>query len=202
MLSLMVMRRWRSARGKPSYSLSGQAYVGADVFRENQKFALDQGWEEMLMEEQDVESWRKLKGAFSAYIGLRQEFLKKESAANFILDAFSVPEERSIAVSLVASYPVTERLIFFKQLISLASYVNGLTEDCRRLILELPRDWVMSRIESEVGQMLANANYEEYCCLLELCYGLNRDLMIKFAKQAQGSEDEDIKEAGADFLSR
>ncbi|WP_175857603.1 hypothetical protein [Burkholderia anthina] len=131
MLSLMVMRRWRSARGKPSYSLSGQAYVGADVFREIQKFALDQGWEEMLMEEQDVESWRKLKGSFSAYVGLRQEFLKKESAANFIRDAFSVPEERSIAVSLVASYPATERLIFFKQLISLAreTLINGPTSE-------------------------------------------------------------------------
>ncbi|AXK64311.1 hypothetical protein [Burkholderia sp. IDO3] len=154
------------------------------------------------MEEQDVESWRELKVAFSAYIGLRREFLKKTSATNFIRNAFSVPEERAMAVSLVESYPATERVIFFKQLISLAGYVNGFTEECRRLILELPRDWVMSRIESEVNQMLVDADYEEYRCLLELCCELSRNLMVEFAGRAQESEDEDIREVGADFLSR
>lgn len=107
-----------------------------------------------------------------------------------------------MAVSLVASYPAAERIVFFKQLMSLASYVNGFTEECRGLILDLPRDWVMSRIESEVDEILINADYEEYRCLLELCCGLSRDLMIKFARRALGSEDEDIKEAGEDFLSR
>lgn len=68
--------------------------------------------------------------------------------------------------------------------------------------MQLPRDWVMGRIESEINAILINADYEGYRCLLELCRGLSRDLMIKFAKHALASEDEDIKEAGADYLSR
>ncbi|KWA27273.1 hypothetical protein WT39_00025 [Burkholderia territorii] len=60
----------------------------------------------------------------------------------------------------------------------------------------------MERIEDEVSGILVSADYEEYRCLLELCCELSRDLMIKFAKQALASEDEDIKEAGADYLSR
>ncbi|KVO49518.1 hypothetical protein [Burkholderia stagnalis] len=60
----------------------------------------------------------------------------------------------------------------------------------------------MENIEAEVDEMLVNGGYEEYCCLLELCCELDRGLMIKFAKRALDSSDEDIKDAGADFLSR
>ncbi|WP_155634124.1 hypothetical protein [Burkholderia territorii] len=154
------------------------------------------------MEEQDINSWVELKRAFCDYVRLRGDFLKKKSAIDFIRNALSVPEERGVAISLVASYPAMERIVFFSQLVSLASYVNGFTEESRELILKLPREWVMERIEDEVSGILVSADYEEYRCLLELCCELSRDLMIKFAKQALASEDEDIKEAGADYLSR
>lgn len=107
-----------------------------------------------------------------------------------------------MAIDLVSSYPESERVVFFKQLILMSSYVNGFTEECRNLILELPRDWVMKNIEAEIDGVLDNGGYEEYRCLLELCCELDRDLMIKFAKRALDSSDEDIRDAGADFLSR
>ncbi|MCA7977679.1 hypothetical protein LGM57_15240 [Burkholderia cepacia] len=154
------------------------------------------------MKDEENDSWKNLKEAYRIYVKLRDGFVKKTSAVSFIQRAFSVPEERAMAIDLVLSYPESERVDFFKQLISMSSYVNGFTEECRNLILELPRDWVMKNIEAEVDGVLVNGGYEEYRCLLELCCELDRGLMIKFAKRALDSSDEDIKDAGADFLSR
>lgn len=56
----------------------------------------------------------------------------------------------------------------------MASYVNGFAEECRDLILDLPRDWVMGNIEFEIEKMLIDGGYEEYRCLLELCYKLDK----------------------------
>ncbi|HEM7893107.1 hypothetical protein [Burkholderia cepacia] len=75
----------------------------------------------------------------------------------------------------------------------MSSYANGFTKEYRNLILELPRDWVMKNIEAEVDGVLVNEGYEEYRCLLELCCDLDRGLMIKFAKRALDSSDEDIR---------
>ncbi|NTX25848.1 hypothetical protein HT746_01570 [Burkholderia pyrrocinia] len=154
------------------------------------------------MKDKENDSWKKLKEAFHVYVKLRGGFVKKTSAVSFVKRAFSVPEERAMAIDLVSSYPESERVVFFKQLILMSSYVNGFTEECRNLILELPRDWVMKNIEAEIDGVLDNGGYEEYRCLLELCCELDRDLMIKFAKRALDSSDEDIRDAGADFLSR
>ncbi|HEM7891384.1 MULTISPECIES: hypothetical protein [Burkholderia] len=154
------------------------------------------------MKDKENGSWKDLKEAFRIYVKLRDGFVKKPSAVSFVQRAFSVPEERAMAIDLVLSYPESERVVFFRQLISMSSYVNGFTEECRNLILELPRDWVMKNIEAEVDGVLVNGGYEEYRCLLELCCELDRGLMIKFAKRALDSSDEDIKDAGADFLSR
>lgn len=65
------------------------------------------------MEARDINSWGELKRAFCDYVGLRREFLRKVSATDFIRNALLVPDERSLAISLVASYPSMERVVFF-----------------------------------------------------------------------------------------
>ncbi|WP_419686034.1 hypothetical protein ACN22W_02270 [Burkholderia theae] len=153
------------------------------------------------MEDKDADLWVNLKKTFLEYMRLKGVFVRNPSAVSFVQGAFSVPDERALAIDLVSGYPDAERVIFFKQLVSMASYVNGFTERCRDLILDLPRDWVMKNIEAEVDELLADGDYEEYRCLLELCRKLDRELMVKFARRALDSPDEDVKDVGADFLS-
>jgi len=155
-----------------------------------------------MAEIKDTDSWNNLKREFHGYMQSRWNFVKNPSSVEVIKNAFSSPEERALALDLVAAYPESDRVIFFGQLISLASYVNGFTESSHNLILGLPHDWVMRNIEAAIDELLADGGYEEYRCLLELCCKLDRELMRKFAQRALNSPDEDIREAGTDFLSR
>ncbi len=156
----------------------------------------------MIVDDRDVELWGRLKCAFRDYVVQRIDFMKNPSAISLIQKAFGVPEDRALAIELVSLYPNEDRIVFFRQLISMASYVNGFTEECRDLILDLPRDWVMGNIEFEIEKILIDGGYEEYRCLLELCYKLDKNLMTMLARRALDSSDEDIKEAGEDFLYR
>jgi hypothetical protein len=163
---------------------------------------LDQGWEEIAMKDEDINSWDDVKRRHHEYIQAKGSFLKNPSAALIIKRSLAVPEDRALALDLISNYPDSESVEFFSQLISLASYVNGFTETCQDLILGLPREWVMRNVETAIDEILADGDYEEYRCLLELCCKLDRELMIKIARRASSSLDEDIKEAGADFLLR
>ncbi|WP_155633268.1 hypothetical protein [Burkholderia stagnalis] len=87
------------------------------------------------MKDKESGSWKDLKEAFQRCVKLRDGFVKKPSAVAFVQGAFFVPEERTVAIDLVSSYPESGRVIFFKQLIAMSSYVNGFAEECRNLIL-------------------------------------------------------------------
>ena len=64
------------------------------------------------MKDEENDSWKNLKEAYRIYVKLRDGFVKKTSAVSFIQRAFSVPEERAMAIDLVLSYPESERVVF------------------------------------------------------------------------------------------
>ncbi|MDN7618179.1 hypothetical protein [Burkholderia cepacia] len=64
------------------------------------------------MKDEENDSWKNLKEAYRIYVNLRDGFVKKTSAVSFVQRAFSVPEERAMAIDLVLSYPESERVAF------------------------------------------------------------------------------------------
>jgi hypothetical protein len=71
------------------------------------------------------------------------------------------------------------------------------------VLLSLPKDFLLSNIEKSADTVLNNATqdpYVEYRCLLELYLKIDRKMTYRLAQRAWQSEDEDVREAGEDFI--
>ena len=86
------------------------------------------------------------------------------------------------------------------ELVFLASWAHGATKWIRDLILSLPRDRVLERVQSTAEPLLENGTDDEYRRLLELYYDLDRNLAVSLARRAARHSDPHIKEAGEEFL--
>jgi hypothetical protein len=64
---------------------------------------------------------------------------------------------------------------------------------------ELPREWLLSRIERVAGQLLDWTDEWEYCRLLELAESLDSSLLARLVDRGLGSHDEGIAEAARKF---
>jgi hypothetical protein len=71
----------------------------------------------------------------------------------------------------------------------------------RNIIKSLPRGWVWAHIES-AAEPLLQEGADAYRRILELYNELDRDLTLRLALQAVASLDEDIREAGGDFIKK
>ncbi|KVC95094.1 hypothetical protein WI78_18565 [Burkholderia ubonensis] len=151
----------------------------------------------------NLEAWEDLERRCQGKIESPNELVRLLiSERELIFNAISINESRfrSGALELIRLLPNCERTYFFPQLMRIASFVNGFTEDYRNIISDLPRDWVMGHIEDQVEGILKGGGYEEYRCLLEVCRQVDRDLMKKMARKAANNIDPDIREAGRDYL--
>lgn len=107
-----------------------------------------------------------------------------------------------IATALyVAHYLATDELSqLLHELIRLAT-APGYAGATREIIFSLPREWVLSNIEKAVEPILQqDATENEYRRMLELYFELDPRLTYRLAQRAIKHSDEDIKEAGEDFL--
>ena len=107
----------------------------------------------------------------------------------------------SNGVFVVLRYLNTKQLQeIFEELVYFASTQSGHTLYFRNLILSLPHDWVLERIENFVEPILETGDYREYRGVLDLYWELDKGLAKKIADRAKKSDDYDIREAGLDFL--
>lgn len=147
--------------------------------------------------------WRDLVEAEGNFLAARHSFVR--AAANpvaILRDALHRPSERGIALRLLRSLPTKDSLGLFDDLVELASVGHADISLARELIVRMPRDWVLSNIEATAQPLLLGATDEEYRRLLELYILLDPNLTMQLASRAAASQDEDIREAGADFLDR
>ena len=94
-----------------------------------------------------------------------------------------------------------ELLELFPELVYWASWGHGATGTIQDLILALPRDWVLQRIEAAAAPLLKSGTDDEYYQLLGLYHRLGfRDLTVGLARRAAGQADVNIREAGEEFL--
>jgi hypothetical protein len=89
----------------------------------------------------------------------------------------------------------------FAELVYLAGFDLGSVLAVRESILSLPKEWMMSRIETVVESYLSDNDDETLRRYLELYAKLDTQLMHKLAEKAIKSDNPAIREAGVDFLA-
>ncbi|HAZ43747.1 MAG TPA: hypothetical protein DDW76_27635 [Cyanobacteria bacterium UBA11369] len=154
--------------------------------------------------ENDITLWDKLYKAEIELWKARGEFLRKSTNKNLIIkQSLNNQLDRTTGLRLLLDLDVKERLLFFDDLVSLASVDHSDVELVWKVILTLPRDFVLANIEKSAEPVLDSAvkdAYVEYRCLLTLYLKIDPYLTYRLAQKALEHEDEDVREAGEDFM--
>ncbi len=148
----------------------------------------------------DIELWQKVFNQEIAYIQARQDFLNNcPNRIGFIQKALHNPTERGTALRLIEYLKLEERQSLFDDLLDLASVSQSDIEICRKAILSLPKNWLLSNIEKSAEPLLQDGTDEEYRRLLELYLDMDRELAKRLAQRAVQHDNPDIREVGEDF---
>ena len=151
--------------------------------------------------EHDQEVWRCLAEGYSAWMAASKTFFAEGvDRVALVRKALRSGSDRFAALHVLRSLATEERQDLFDDLVEWASTGHGSVLIFREAIASLPRDWVLSRIERTAEPLLRDGTYDEYRRLLELFIKLDRDLALRLARRAAVNPDEDIREAGLDFL--
>jgi hypothetical protein len=151
----------------------------------------------------DLKLWRKVVDADHAFINARMElFANCSSLVEVARHGLKDPTERWTALGIIALMRIEDRLLLFDSLLDLASSSHAYMGEARELILSLPREWVLANVEKSAEPLLRRGDYSEYRGLLALYAELDHDLACRLARRAAEDSDEDIREAGEDFLEK
>ena len=149
----------------------------------------------------DSALWRQLLNSEIAFQKARMNFHAGcTDKVSVIQKALRDPVQRGTALRYLPYMTIEERQQLFDDLLYLASVGHADIALCRQIILSLPKEWVVSNIESCAEPLLAKGTDEEYRRLLELYVDLDRNLALRLAKRALQHNVPDIREAGEDFM--
>lgn len=149
----------------------------------------------------DVALWREyLKAEQERWRVRRELFTNCSSLVELVRAGLHDPGQRPSALGVAALLEDDERKELFSELLAIAISFSGSTIDARDLILSLPKEWVLANIEAAAEPLLRNGDYGDYRGLFQVYTRLDRSLADKLAHRAAADSDEDIKEAGQDFL--
>ena len=150
----------------------------------------------------DIAVWNRLVESHNAFAMASREFLAEGVDRVRLMHSALRGKDRATAIYMLRHLRVSELQQLFDDLVFQASYAHGAIGAIREAILSLPREWVLGNIEQVAEPLLQDGTYDEYRRLLELCIELDRDLTYRLARRAVEQTDEDIREAGKDFLDR
>lgn len=152
------------------------------------------------LSQNDQSIWHHLVESHLAFSQALKEFLVgKVDRVSLVKKAF---RQGDIATALyVARYIEADELKqLFGELVRLST-APGYAGTVRDIILSLPREWVLSNIEKTVEPLLQHdATENEFRRILELYRELDSHLVYNLAQRAIKHIDNDIQEAGEDFL--
>jgi hypothetical protein len=150
---------------------------------------------------QKEQLWADVFDSERAFVTARKRFLAGiPDRVEILRSALDDPSQRGTALRILPFLRLEERQELFDQLLLLSSIPHADMVGCHDAILSLPRDWVVSRIETEAEPIIATAGYAEYSSLLCLFGELDDALAKQLAGRAMRSEDSDVQEVGSRFL--
>lgn len=148
----------------------------------------------------DLFIWEYLHESIDTLDRARQMFWAEETnRVGLIRHALSIVDTRTV-FSIAPAMKPSELIELFDVWVEWAAYGHRFVGVVRDIIKSLPGEWVLSNIETYAEPLLRDGTYEEYRRLLELYIELDPALTRRLAQRASMSADEDIREAGEDFL--
>ncbi len=154
---------------------------------------------------QPQDLWPRLVESHTASSLARREFFADGvDRIEMVRAGLSLPQgnDAATAFHLLRHMKVGEQMQLFRELIHLARAAHGYFHPAWEVILSLPKDWVLARIEQEVDPILANEEETDYYMFLQLYDKLDRNLTLKLARRAASHADSQIRELGEDYLAR
>lgn len=149
----------------------------------------------------DIQLWNELHNSEADFYRSRIAFFKEcKDKISVIRWALDKPSHRGTALRIIPLLVVERRFEVFDELVTLASVGHSDIALCRNIILNLPRELVISRIENSVEPLLLHATDEEYRRILELYILIDKEIARRLAERALQSSDIDIIEVGEDFM--
>jgi predicted DNA-binding transcriptional regulator AlpA len=133
-----------------------------------------------------------------------EEFLRPDvDRVGLLRRALRLPggNNRATAVALLEKLTVEEKKSLFPELIQLARSAHGPVGKVRDILLSLPREWVLSRIDGEVEPILREEEYDDYWMFLELYKQLDTERAVALARRAALNGGPDIRELGLEKLA-
>jgi hypothetical protein len=149
----------------------------------------------------DIAIWNELVENYKRYVLTQQAFFRTSIDRVALIRRALHTSDRFIAVSIAQYLSPAEHMQLFDEWVRW-SRAEGCLPAVRNYILSLPREWVMERIEQAVEPYLRDNVEEDFRRYLELYYILDRGLTLKLAWRASKHPNEEIQEAGKDFLSK
>jgi hypothetical protein len=151
------------------------------------------------LSERDRVIWQELNEAFRAFTQASMTFMAEGVNRVALLRAGFHSGNRACALRMATVLKKAELQQLLDELVWL-SLDHGFALAARELIVSLPREWVLARIETIAEPYLRDGTYDEYRRILELYSLLDDNLTHRLARRAAAHTDPDIQEAGNDFL--
>lgn len=151
----------------------------------------------------EISLWRNVIDAHYASLAAQRRFVTSVRDPVPIFErALADPRERGLALTFLKQQPDHVRLKMLDQLLDLALVGHREIGLVREVLLAMPRNDVSAAIARRQDEMLRDASEEEYRRLLELLEQVDIDACRMLAERAVRHKNEDVREAGSDFLER
>lgn len=150
----------------------------------------------------NIAVWEHLVATYEAFALALRDFLVEDVDRVSLIKNALRSSDKNTAVYMLQYLRPSELQSLFDDLVFFSSFAHGSVEMVREAIVSLPREWVLANIEKAAEPFLSDGTYDEYRRLLELYVKLDHNLALKLAQRAAAQADEDIKEAGEDFLGK
>src|SRR5579863_4835688 len=147
-------------------------------------------------------SWDEIVEADSRFWAALQAFLAGDRSDRLEILRTGLTAKLGTTLNVLGSVPSDELEDLLPDLVPLAGAVHRHLWQVRKLILSLPKDKLLSRIEALAEPILTSGDEQEYYRFLELYFQIDRSLTEKLAKRAVSSTDAGIREAGQTFLEK
>ena len=144
--------------------------------------------------------WLRLVESHLAFATAGREFLSDGVDRVRLMRKALRGRDRATALYIAPHLRKAELAELFEELVLLASWPHGSAGAARALLLSLPREFVLEHVERVAEPLLRAGDYGEYRSLLALYSELDEGLARRLATRAAQSADEDIREAGEDYL--
>lgn len=147
------------------------------------------------------EMWDRLVKSHLQFTQLLQQFFLLDVDRTSMLKEGFRKGDIATALYVLPYLPINEQSLLLDELLLFVTS-PGYSDAAKKILLSLPRDWLLANIEQASKSILISSDESDYRLLFELYLMLDVNLASNLAKKALEHSNKDIQEAGNDFMER